>query len=268
MPLPEGHTIHRLAAQHRRDLAGERVRVTSPQGRFALEASLLDGRVLLDSEARGKHLFYHWEGAPVLHVHLGLIGRFRTYRREIVPPTLQTRLAMSANGIAVYLSGPMVCRLIDQSDVDDITRGLGPDPLGDPAGGEEFTGRLRSRRRPVAAALLDQRVVAGIGNVYRAELLFVCGIAPDRPCTGISAAEADRLWTAAVGLLGHGKELGRIVTVTPSEVGAEKWSEVPDPLRLYVYGRSGEPCRRCATPIAETRLAGRKVWWCPSCQPW
>ncbi len=265
--MPEGHTIHRLARLHRRDLAGRRVSVESPQGRFALESARLDGKVLHDTDAYGKHLFYHWEGAPSLYVHLGLIGKFRTHRGLAPDPTPQTRLAMRADDVTVYLSGPMTCRLIDPREVDEITGPLGPDPLRSADGRDEFIERLRRRRAPVAATLLDQRVVAGIGNVYRSELLFLCGIDPRRSSADVDRDETVRLWNAVVEHLTLGERMGRIVTMRPEEVGERSRAAIPPDLRLYVYHRTGEPCHRCGTLVSETVLGGRRAWWCPVCQP-
>jgi endonuclease-8 len=265
--MPEGHTIHRLARLHRRDLGGRRVAVSSPQGRFSVESAQLDGKVLADTEAYGKHLFYHWDEAPSLYVHLGLIGKFRTHRVPAPDPTPQTRLAMHTDEVSVYLTGPMTCRLIDPGEVDVITGPLGPDPLRDPDRVEEFVERLALRRAPVAAALLDQRVVAGIGNVYRSEVLFLCGIEPRRPSDEVGRDEAIRLWDTAVEYLAVGERMGRIVTVRPGEVGERSRAAIPPDLRLFTYHRSGEQCRRCQTPISETVLGGRRAWWCPVCQP-
>jgi formamidopyrimidine-DNA glycosylase len=161
----------------------------------------------------------------------------------------------------------MVCRLVDPRDIAEITTRLGPDPLRSVDGAGEFIERLRRRRLPVAAALLDQRIIAGIGNVFRAEFLFTCGIDPRRPAADISVEEASALWSAAVEGLRLGERMGRIVTVSPVEVGERRRSAIPADLRLYVYQRGGEPCRRCGTLIRETRLGGRRVWWCPRCQP-
>jgi endonuclease-8 len=270
--VPEGHTIHRIARSHRRHFAGRAVRVSSPQGRFASGAEVVDGRVLEGVQAAGKNLFYHWRDAPSIHVHLGLIGRFRTFREPDLPvPRPQTRLVLVADGVAAHLTGPMTCRLIDPEDVDGVVAALGPDPLAPEAlrsrrPGRRFAAGLARRRIPVAAALLDQGVVAGVGNVYRSEILFLCGIHPLRPAQSLGEAEAGVLWATAVQQLRHGVRLGRIVTVEPSDAGARSRRAVPEELRLYVYKRAGDPCRRCGTVIAGGPAGGRTVWWCPSCQ--
>jgi endonuclease VIII len=264
--VPEGHTIHRLARHLRRDLTGHEVRAASPQGRFADGAALLDGGRIGGAEAWGKHLLVTWQSGAVLHVHLGLIGTFRRHPADADPrPSVRLHLGVPESGW--WLIGPTVCEVGGPDLVDRVTAGLGPDPLRDAAGGvDEFTRLLARRRTPVAATLLDQKVVAGIGNVYRAELLFLAGIDPHRPAAAIGADEATLLWDLTCAQLATGTRLGRIVTRDPAEVGAPA-SRLRADERLYVYGRTGLPCRRCGTEVREAPVAGRRCWWCPTCQP-
>lgn len=254
--MPEGHTTHRLAREHRRHLAGRPVAVSSPQGRFAEGAARLDGRTLFDVEAYGKHLFYRWEGggrAPdTLHVHLGLVGTFRTVGRDAPPAGRGVRLEMRVGDLAVRLTGPMRCELLDPQEEEALRAPLGPDPLRRDADPDCAYAALRRRRVPIGAALLDQRVIAGIGNVFRAEALFVSGIDPRRPANSIERDEFDRLWATLRGMLRDGVRRGRIVTV-----GRDG---------RYVYRRAGEPCHRCGTPVTAERMAGRPLYACPGCQ--
>jgi len=266
--MPEGHTLHRIARRHNALLGGRKVEVWSPQGRFSAEAAMLDGRRLDEVGAYGKHLFYRWDGAPTLYVHLGLVGRFTTWSRSEAPPaTSGTRLAMRAADATTYLTGPMACRLVSGEEENEIIGTLGPDPIRSRRGRAEFARRLGPRRVPVAAALLDQRIIAGIGNVYRAELLFLLGIHPDTPAAALTPEQVDALWDLSVDQLRLGVEHGRIVTVRPAEMGARGRVDLDDDERLYVYHRDGLPCRRCATPIRMKEVAGRRTWWCPVCQP-
>ena len=126
---------------------------------------------------------------------------------------------------------------------------------------------LDRRSIPIAAALLDQAAIAGIGNVYRAELLFLAGVHPDRPARDTTAEERTELWQRSVELLAIGERLGRIVTVDAEEAGARAARDLPRDERLYVYHRDGEPCRRCGTEIVRWDMRGRSVWACPTCQP-
>jgi endonuclease-8 len=116
----------------------------------------------------------------------------------------------------------------------------------------------------VGAYLLDQSVIAGIGNVYRAELLFLCGIHPARPAASLSDQEFDELWERTVELLRIGVRTGRIVTTDPDEIGRPR-SRMRREDRLYAYHR--EHCRRCGSEIGVLELGGRPIWYCPVCQP-
>lgn len=265
--MPEGHTIHRHARLQRAALAGEQIRAWSPQGRFAAGAARLDGRVLQDVEALGKHLFYRWDSGDTLHVHLGLFGKFKTFRDDPPAPTDMTRLAMANHRAVVYLSGPTICELIDPEAEDELRARIGPDPLSAPRGGRRFAAGLSRRRIPIGAALLDQQVVAGVGNVYRAEILFKRGINPHRPAEQLSEPEAAELWKTIRSELRTGESEGRIITVRPHDVGVRSRRDIPRAERLYVYHRDGLPCRQCGDEVRSTEMANRRIWWCPTCQP-
>lgn len=265
--MPEGHTLHRIARRHDRVFAGGPVAVSSPQGRFAEGARLLDGRSLQEVAAHGKHLFYRWDDAPTLYVHLGLVGKFRTWeKRTPPPPTTGTRLRLFNERATAHLAGPMSCRLLAPGEENDIVGELGPDPIVSRRGRHEFARRLGKRRVPIAAALLDQKVLAGVGNVYRAELLFLLGIHPEVPANRLDAETVDALWDLTVDELRTGVELGRIVTVRPREMGVRSRKQLVKGERLYVYKRDGLPCRRCAAEVRSAEIGARRVWWCPACQ--
>ncbi len=267
--MPEGHTIHRYARKHWEALGGQAITATSPQGRFALGAEHISGRRLEAIDALGKHLFYRWEGGETLHIHLGLFGRFRTHRGDPPPPSDGTRLALAGDDATIYLSGPTICRMIDPETERALLSRLGPDPLlEDPHRDRsaEFQTNLAKRRIPIGAALLDQKVIAGIGNVYRAEALFLAGIDPHVPARELSESTAENLWSISAGLLKRGERAGRIVTVDPADVGAKRRSDLRKAERLYVYKRQSKPCRRCGTPVSMTDMANRHIWWCESCQ--
>ena len=269
--MPEGHTIHRHARRQREALVGQRIALTSPQGRFAAGAQRLNGRRLETIDAHGKHLFYQWDSGDVLHVHLGLFGKFKVHRSDPPPPpTENTRLTMRAGQANVYLAGPTICEVISPDEEQAVRSRLGPDPLrnGSPAKGiEQFAANLARRTIPVGAVLLDQTAIAGIGNVYRAEALFLTGIEPRIPAKSLSSESVAQLWRTSSKLLKQGERAGRIITVDPAEVGARRRRDLSREERLYVYGRHGEPCRRCSSPIALAEMANRRIWWCPRCQP-
>ncbi|MDJ0923219.1 MAG: DNA-formamidopyrimidine glycosylase family protein [Acidimicrobiia bacterium] len=262
--MPEGHTIRRYADRHRAVLAGRQVAASSPQGRFAAGARRLDGRELLDVEAHGKHLFYRWRRAETLHIHLGLYGKFRLFRSDPPPPTPATRLALAADEVTIYLAGPTVCELIMPSQEDAIMARLGPDPLKVDTDGnspEAFAANLARRRIPIGAAILDQSVIAGIGNIYRAESLFLTSIHPEIPANEVPADKVAALWDTSVELLERGVSEGRIATLPRVPLGTTEETD-----RLYVYKRERFPCRVCGSPISTGQMAGRGIWWCNTCQ--
>ncbi len=170
--MPEGHTLHRLALEHRRLLVGRTLRASSPQGRFAEGAALIDGSVLRRADAYGKHLFHDYGAGRHLHVHLGLYGKFVSHAVPAPEPWGALRLRLEAPETYADLRGATACELLTRAEVRAILDRLGPDPLRRGADPEQAWRRISRSRAPVAGLLMDQSVVAGIGNVYRAELLF------------------------------------------------------------------------------------------------
>jgi endonuclease-8 len=266
--MPEGHTLHRLARLHQRRFAGAPVVVSSPQGRFEDSAAAVNGRVLRRATAWGKHLFHHYAGGPVVHVHLGLYGTFTEWARpaDALPePAGQVRMRMVGAEYGTDLRGPTVCELIDAGQVADVVARLGPDPLRADADPSWPWARIAKSRRPIGALLMDQTVIAGVGNVYRNELLYRHLIDPYRPGRDIGDAEFEAAWTDLVALMKVGLRRGKIVVVRPEhDHGAPSY--LPDRPRTYVYRRAGEPCRVCGTTIRTAVLEGRNLFWCPTCQ--
>ena len=263
--MPEGHTIHRLARRHRSLLRGHAVSASSPQGRFAEGAARLDGAVLLGTDAWGKHLFHDY-GDDVLHVHLGLYGKFRDGAGTPPAPRGALRLRLEGGGHWLDLRGPTACELLTAPEVEARTARLGPDPLRRGADVDRFLDRVGRSRAPAATLLLDQSVLAGVGNVYRAEVLFRAGISPWTPGRDVSRPVWQAVWEDLVVLLRAGVRAGRIVTTEPADrerpVGRVRRVDA-----YYVYGRAGLPCRRCGTPVQRDELAARSIAWCPVCQP-
>lgn len=262
--MPEGHTIHRLAKDLNRTIRPTPVIASSPQGRFAEEASQLDGRKLIQADAWGKHLFLDFDGAPLLHIHLGLIGKLR--RKPVDADEVgEIRLRLTGKDATWDLTGPMVCALIDDDEAAVVTSKLGPDPLRRNADPADFAARMKRKKLPLSAALLDQKVIAGIGNVFRSEFCFLTGINPNTPANEIEADQVDELWNLATDQLKLGVRLNRIVTRDPGEVGVTA-GRIPNDERLYVYKRDGLPCHRCGDEIRLAEIAKRKAWYCPTCQ--
>ncbi|MDQ0756160.1 Fpg/Nei family DNA glycosylase [Arthrobacter sp. B3I4] len=301
--MPEGHSVHRLARQFADVFVGERLAVSSPQGRFVQGAALLDGHVLSGSEAHGKHLFLRFEHGLVLHVHLGLYGAWdfggdagfrgassigaprRIGEREVYddggdsehpgdgeyagPPApvgaVRVRLA-SSRGWA-DLRGATTCEALTDAEAAAVTARLGPDPLrNQPGDRDSFLAALAKKRTPLATLLMDQKVIAGVGNVYRAELLFRQRLDPWLPGTALPPEAAALLWDDTVALMSDGVRDGRIIT-TPARYWADTAGGLPEPEDAhFVYRRQGQACRDCGTAVALTEHGARKLYWCPACQ--
>lgn len=263
--MPEGHTIHRLARDHRADLAGRPVAALAAQARFAEGAARLDGRVPVEIEAWGKHLFHTFDSGDVLHVHLGLIG---TWSRRIddpwPEPTATTRLRLGGEAVAWDLTGPMRCAVVSPAERDAVVASLGPDPLRADADPERLWHRLQRSTKPVGLLLMEQDVVAGIGNVYRSELLNIVGIDPRRPGRRVRRDEFDALWSETVRQLRLGVRRNRIVTMRTEELDRPV-AKLARGEGRYAYKR--DRCGRCHTPLQVFPLAGRTTWRCPTCQP-
>ncbi|QKW06472.1 Fpg/Nei family DNA glycosylase [Streptomyces sp. NA04227] len=268
--MPEGHTIHRLAADHRERFLGERVRVLSPQGTFAGSAALLDGREFTDAEAHGKHLFLHFEGAGHVHVHLGLFGKVAFSKAPAPPPTDTVRLRLLGERHAMDLRGPTTCALITDDEKRAVHERLGPDPLRPGDDPEAAHRRVSRSRTTIAALLMDQKVIAGVGNVYRAEVLFRHGIDPYTTGREIGVEQWRALWDDLVVLMREGVRTNRIDTVRPEHT-PEAMGRPPrvddHGGEVYVYRRAAQPCHLCGTEVRTASLAARNLFWCPTCQP-
>ena len=260
--MPEGHTIHRKVVDQAPGLVGEQLAASSPNRRFASGAAGMDGRRLESMEAWGKHLFYFFEGRRVLHVHLGMDGRFRHHRSApVAPPRRDAWLRLGAPRLTVDLSTPKVCELIDVVHQRGIVARLGPDPIRSDDDGGQVAPRLARYDGPIGVALLDQSLVAGIGNVYRAEILFACGMHPERPAATVGEAEWKELWATAVHQLRKGvADRGDIITVD-----RRRDMKVRDGREKYVYGQ--RQCAHCGSAVRRWDLAGRVAYACETCQP-
>ena len=262
--MPEGHTLHRLARLHQRRFAGSPVRVSSPQGRFA-DAMMLDGLVLEKASAWGKHLFHHYRTGPIVHVHLGLYGTFTEHATPMPEPRGQVRMRLVGAEYGTDLRGPTACAVIDEAQMSAILARLGPDPLRTDADPSAAWARITKSGKTIGALLMDQSVLAGVGNVYRSELLFRHGIDPYRPGRDVDREEFDAAWADLVVLMRVGVRRGRIIVVRPEDDhGAPAYG--PNRPRTYVYRRAGEACRLCGTPIRTAEMEGRNLFWCPCCQ--
>lgn len=267
--MPEGHTLHRLAGLHTRRYGGHRVEVSSPQGRFAAEAAALDGKVFERAEAYGKHLFHHYGAPGSVHIHLGLYGTFSEAPLPVAPAVGQVRMRLAGPTHWADLRGPTRCELLNHAEVARLVGRLGPDPLRDDADPGAAWARISRSRSSIAALLMDQSVLAGVGNVYRAEVLFRHGVAPMTPGQAIDKALWFDMWADLVELMHHGVRTGSIDTVRTEhlpEVTGRPPREDRHGGEVYVYRRAGLPCHVCGSEIAIAALVSRKLYWCPRCQ--
>ncbi|MEU1454791.1 Fpg/Nei family DNA glycosylase [Streptomyces avermitilis] len=267
--MPEGHTIHRLADDYEARFGGAAARVTSPQGKFADAAALLDGTVLEAADAHGKHLFLGFRQAEWIHIHLGLFGKVGFGDAPAPPPTDTVRLRLANDTSYVDLRGPTTCALITDGEKRAIHDRLGPDPLRPDADPARAYDRVSRSRTSVAALLMDQKVIAGVGNVYRAEVLFRHGIDPYRTGRDLTRREWDAIWADLVALMREGVRNNRIDTVRPEHT-PEAMSRPPrvddHGGEVYVYRRANLPCHICGGEIRTAGLAARNLFWCPTCQ--
>lgn len=265
--MPEGQVSHRNALRIGAALAGrDLVRVETPEPRIAPQRipERLDGDRLDDVEAVGKHHLLRFASGRTLHSHLGMVGRWRVLDASRPIPRRGLWLALwTDRHVAAQYGGPRL-HLYEPGVPVPALALLGPDLIvsgPDAAGLTAVRLRAVEPERPVGEALMDQRVVAGIGNVYRSETLFLCGIDPWRVVGALADDEARALGATATRLLAEGvRQGGRITTYRSPDPRARE--------RTWVYGRRGRPCRRCGTPISSRGMgdANRTVYWCPVCQ--
>ena len=224
---------------------GHRLRVSSPQGRFP-DATLVDGAVMVATDAWGKHLFHEYEGGRFVHVHLGIYGTFTTHTVPPPEPRPTTRMRIVSDEVAIDLVGPTTCELLDAAGRDAVFARLGPDPLRRGADRDKAWHAIHKRRIPIGQALMDQSVIAGVGNVFRAEALWTHRIHPLRPSNELTRDEFDALWKELTKLLRRGVREQRI--------------------RVRNIYRQ-DHCASCGTPVRRWDLAGRWAYACPTCQP-
>ena len=336
--MPEGHSVHRIARQFDRNVVGRRVAASSPQGRFAEGAALLDGREATLARAVGKQMFLEFEGDLWLRVHLGLYGAWDFSGEILVDPTIasangrmgqtnqrgtaydepaedepildsagenslssigaprkarvhvrmseqttglpdedvewpppvvgQVRLRLLTDSTCADLRGPAACAIQTPDEVRATIAKLGPDPLvDDPDVGEErFTAIVRRKPTAIGLLLMDQAVVSGIGNVYRAEMLFRARLNPHTPGRDVPEETVRELWRDWVRLLAIGVETGQMMTMDDLDPGRWRAAMANRDDRHWVYHRAGLPCRVCGTAILLEEMGARKLYWCPSCQ--
>jgi len=346
--VPEGHSVHRIARQFARNFVGHPVAVSSPQGRFADGAAMLDGKTMTSARAVGKQMFLEFDGVLWLRVHLGIYGAWdfagdittdatirsaagrmgqTTMRGTVVAtdtlgeqsegspdedahgdaalddadgedsvrsigaprrarlrmaeqekaseletfppdPVGAVRVRLLTEAAVADLRGPTACEVLDAEQVAAVIARLGPDPLLDDSteAEERFVTAVTKKRTPIGLLLMDQSVVSGIGNVYRAEMLFRARLDPHRPGTSVTTDEARALWRDWAYLLDLGVRTGQMLTMdglSDADLAKAMASRAD---RHWVYKREGLPCRVCGTNIVLEEMGARKLYWCPKDQ--
>ncbi len=378
--MPEGHSVHRIARQFARNFVGRTIRASSPQGRFADGAAVLDGREMIAARAVGKQMFLEFDGGVWLRVHLGIYGawdfageittdatirsaggrmgqtnqrgtsegeatdalgaqpegtldeialqaasdsrvaahgrpetdqaairrkstndasaqdpddadgedsvrsigaprraRLRMAEQEKADveegdfppePVGAVRVRLLTDTAVADLRGPTACEVLDVAQVDAVIAKLGPDPLLDHSAEAEqrFADTVRKKQTPIALLLMDQSVVSGIGNVYRAEMLFRARLNPHTPGKQVSEETARELWRDWAYLLDTGVRTGQMMTMDGLSDADRAKAMASRADRHWVYKREGLPCRVCGTHIVLEELGGRKLYWCPKDQ--
>ncbi|MCD4549416.1 MULTISPECIES: Fpg/Nei family DNA glycosylase [unclassified Schaalia] len=339
--MPEGDAVRRLAETFAEVFAGQRCIVSSPQGRFAASAAILNGHLLVVCRAVGKHMFLGFsteehaaefrtydslslQGQEIpervdkwVHIHLGLYGWWRfngdttvkdyghgvvhrvgprdrhvpmrwgsgplnapapqipdpveNESWEVPEPIGQVRLRIVTTHAVADLAGPHRCELVTDEERCLIESQLGPDPLAVAAHNNDemctrFVEAVRRRKRTIGEMLMDQSIIAGVGNIYRADALFLAGISPMRRGDRISVSRLQHLWHVVCEVMNRGLAAGYLITMSPDEAPESVIEGDEEASRWYVYHRTGRPCIRCGTHIAEKLMNNRRLFWCPNCQ--
>jgi endonuclease-8 len=269
--MPEGHTIRALGDQW----------LAHQNERFVLESPShsvpglqdLDGQELTEVATHGKHLFLRF-GQGWLHVHLGRFGRFYWHERTrtMPEPRAIVRVRFISESIWVDLVGPIAVAVVNEHQKDEIESRLGADPLVKGADTQAARRQLQASKRAIGALLMDQSIIAGIGNIYRAELLWRSRVDPYTPGTSISDELFEQLWHDARLLLEAG--VRDYQANEPTHTVGLPLPDGSSPLpavfgkrnHTQVYQRAGLECARCGALVQQAEMSGRTLFWCPGCQ--
>jgi len=264
--VPEGDTIHHAAKRLRAALVGsEIVSIETPHPRHAADRwpERLQGRGVRKVDAHGKHLFVRFNGDLTLHSHLRMTGKWGVYERGQRwrrSPRRAWLVIRTPEHEVVEFDGPVLELMTDsRTRFDRRIAALGSDIISDDFSERDFLRRLREDdpTRGIGDAVLDQRIVAGLGNIWKCETCFLAGIDPWRKIGGLSDEEALAIVREARPRMRDSAENGGRITTAPGG----KWA-------VWVHERAGLPCRRCGT-IIRARGQGddnRTTYWCPRCQ--
>lgn len=266
--MPEGDTVHKVAAAMRPNLLGatlKGVRLGAGPGLADPHRARLEGRRVTELHSRGKHLFIELDETVLLRTHLGMYGSWHRYRpgEPWRRPPRQASLELRTEQDVFVCFNAKEVEVLDASGIRALTldQRLGPDLLSDDLDLETVVGRVRQfleSKSELIDVLLDQRVAAGIGNVYKSEILFLEEQNPCRTLAQTPDATLRRLYATGRGLLRRNLGGGPRITRFSGQPGGTLWA----------YGRAGKPCFRCGTVIRYQRLGRdlRSTYWCPNCQ--
>ena len=274
--LPEVETVRRglAAVMEGRPITHVTVRRRDLRRPVPVDfAERLEGRIVVTLDRRAKYLQFHLDDGTVMLAHLGMSGRMVIEHpqdaEESMPGGKHEHIVFAVgNGTVIRFSDPRRFGSMDLTTEAELAqhpllRHLGPEPLDPALDGPALAGLLAGKRTPIKSALLDQRLIAGLGNIYVCEALFDARLSPRRGAHTVGKARADRLVAAIKAVLLRAIEAGGSTLrdhVAPSgEIGYFQHS-------FHVYGREGEPCLSCAAPVRRIVQAGRSTFFCPSCQ--
>jgi endonuclease-8 len=263
--MAEGHAVIRWA-RALEALVGEPLIAVRLPKRWGDRGQQLLGRHLTAITTHGKHLLLHLSNNETIHTHAMQYGSWQVGARGMPLRKAETYIRLrliTTIHEAVFFHGPVI-ELLSRDEL--MTHGaltaLGPDVMSQAFDREEATRRVRAADdRPIGDVVVDQRVMAGLGNIFKSEGLFLAGIDPRRPARSVSRAELDRLWDMIIPIMWRGTErYGRTATTTPELIAAN--------ILHYVYRRQWRPCLRCATPITMIRQGDleRSTYFCSQCQ--
>lgn len=221
-------------------------------------------------DRRAKNVVIRLDGERVIAVNLGMTGRLlpfpRPPRGDARPTHPAVRFRFASGGVLIFDDvrrfGTVECLTVDEWR--ERSEGIGPEPLDPEFTAEDLAERLAASRSPVRSWLLDQRRIAGVGNIYAAEALFLAGVHPRRPACSLGAAGADALHRSLRDVLGRAIEAGGTTIRDYRDASGGEGRFAPS---LYVYGREEEPCRRCDAPVERIVFGNRAAFFCPRCQP-
>ena len=258
--MPEGHTIHRAAIEHHKVLAGDKLTIQSPQGRFAEGSQHLSGKLCTAVEAFGKHLVYSFETGDSLHIHLGLFGKIRKHKLPLNQPRGAVRVRLISSTHAIDINGPSICEVLNIEEFTKLTARIGPDVLRSDANPDLAFKKIAKSKSSIGSLIMNQTVMAGIGNIYRTEILWRQAVHPETLGKNIDRQTFDRIWNDAKALLTLGVKHNAIITKRGAGRLKTKYRE-----DFNIFAK--ETCPDCESEIRYLEINGRRAFVCENCQP-